>query len=305
VCDVVGVGANSLDRVYRLPVYPEPSGPASKLRIEHADRSAGGQTATVLAGCAALGLRTAYVGTFSDGEDGAFVRAALRARGVNTTHALLRQGPNPYAVILIAAAAPGAASGERIVLWDRPSSMRLAPEDVPADLVASARLVFVDDVDIDAAIAAANAARPRGVPVVTDIEQPGGRVDALIAAATVPVFAEHVPQALTGESNPERALRALRRRHEGMLCVTLGARGAALLDGDEFLSQPAFPVRAVDTTGAGDVFRAAFIFALLRGDDSSSMLRFACAAAAVSCTRPGAIASVPALDEIQQLLLPR
>ena len=53
----------------------------------------------------------------------------------------------------------------------------------------------------------------------------------------------------------------LRNRHGGMLCVTLGAQGAAVLDGDRFVHQPGFQVDAVDTTGAGDVFRAGFIYA--------------------------------------------
>ena len=60
-------------------------------------------------------------------------------------------------------------------------------------------------------------------------------------------------------------------------CVTLGARGAAMLAGDRLIRQPAFPVDVIDTTGAGDVFRAGFIYAMLRGDSPEGMLRFACA----------------------------
>jgi sugar/nucleoside kinase (ribokinase family) len=54
-----------------------------------------------------------------------------------------------------------------------------------------------------------------------------------------------------------------------------------MLAGDRFIEQPAFPVSAIDTTGAGDIFRAGFIYALLRGDAPEAVLRFACAAAAV------------------------
>jgi sugar/nucleoside kinase (ribokinase family) len=65
---------------------------------------------------------------------------------------------------------------------------------------------------------------------------------------------------------------------------------------------PAFPVKVVDGTGAGDVFRAGFIYGLLQKWTVPAMLRFANAAAAISCTRPGAIPSVPELGEIQNLL---
>ena len=58
-------------------------------------------------------------------------------------------------------------------------------------------------------------------------------------------------------------------------------------------------MHAVDTTGAGDVFRAAFIYGLLKGLPPRDMLRFANAAAAVSCTRAGAMASVPTTDEAE------
>jgi sugar/nucleoside kinase (ribokinase family) len=65
---------------------------------------------------------------------------------------------------------------------------------------------------------------------------------------------------------------------------------------------PAFNVVAVDTTGAGDVFRAGFIYALLRNMPIEQTLRFANAAAALSCTRPGAISSVPTLAEVNALV---
>ena len=297
--DVIGVGANSIDFVCRLPVYPEPSGPNSKLNIRSYERSPGGQAATVLSACAALGLRASYVGTVARDENGALVLDALQRRGVDTSRAILRKGANPFAVILVADDA--VVHGERIVLWKRPDEMTLAPADLPGGVVDGARFVFVDDVDIEAGIAAGKAALAAGIPVTTDIEAVKPRTDDLIAAVSVPIFAEAVPRALTGEPDPEKALRLLRNRHAGLLCVTLGAQGAAALDGDRFIRQPAFRVDAVDTTGAGDVFRAGFIYATLRGDAPVDVLRFACAAAAVSCTRRGAISSVPSLDDVAAL----
>jgi sugar/nucleoside kinase (ribokinase family) len=87
-----------------------------------------------------------------------------------------------------------------------------------------------------------------------------------------------------------------------MLCVTLGAGGAMLLVGDELIIEPGLAINAVDTTGAGDVFRAAFIYGLLNRYPPQRLLRFANAAAAVACTRAGAIAGVPALAAVERLL---
>jgi sugar/nucleoside kinase (ribokinase family) len=155
----------------------------------------------------------------------------------------------------------------------------------------------VDDVDDEAAIRAAHIAREAAIPVTSDIERITERSETLLAAVTVPIFEEHALKTLTGEGDVERGLRTVRERHDGLLCVTLGARGAMLLDGDELHYAGGAKVEVVDTTGAGDVFRGAFIVAMLRGDAPADILRFANAAAAVSCTRLGAINSVPTLEE--------
>ena len=83
-----------------------------------------------------------------------------------------------------------------------------------------------------------------------------------------------------------------------MLCVTLGARGAAMLVDGELIREPGVAVKTVDTTGAGDIFRGAFIYALLRGDEPREILRFANAAAALSCTKVGAMSSVSHDDRL-------
>ncbi|MGH6690494.1 MAG: carbohydrate kinase family protein, partial [Gammaproteobacteria bacterium] len=127
---------------------------------------------------------------------------------------------------------------------------------------------------------------------------------------TIPIFAEHVPEALTGERDLERALRKIQTvrlkpdpTYGGdLVCVTLGARGAMLLAGDRLYLEPGRQVKVADTTGAGDVFRGAFIVALLRGDAPDGILRFATAAAALSCTRLGAMGGIPSLEETRASL---
>ena len=295
--DVLGVGANAVDYVYRLPAVPEPQGPNAKMRIRGHLVSCGGQTATALSTCASLGLRAKYVGATGHDDNGARIRHELTRRGVDVADAVVREVANPFAVILL-----DDRTGERIVLWDRDERLALDPAEVPHDLISSARVVHVDDVDQAAAIRVARIAREQGIPVTSDIDRLTDRTEELVAAVSIPIFAEHVPPALTGEADLERALRTLRRFHTGPLCVTLGPKGAMLLDGDVLLHQPAFPIHAVDTTGAGDVFRGAFIASLLRADSPQETLRFANAAAAISCTRLGAMNGVPIVEDIDEIL---
>lgn len=290
--DVVGVGANSVDYVYRLPAYPEPEGPRSKLRVSSHRISCGGQIATTLSTCAAMGLRTKYIGVVGADGNGQRMRAELLHRGIDVSSVVERDTLNAYAVILVAEQV-----GERVVLWDRSEALALQPHELADDALTHARVVHVDDVDQNAGIMAARIASAGGVTVTSDIDRVTNRTEELIDAVTIPIFAEHVPPALTGEPDPERALRKIRRPHHRSLCVTLGAQGSMMLDGDRLLHQPAFSITPVDTTGAGDIFRGAFIVALLRGDSPADVLRFSNAAAAVSCTRPGAIDSVPTIDD--------
>jgi len=295
--DVVGIGATSLDFVYLLPANAAPTASPAKLRISRHFVSCGGQIATALAGCARMGLRTKLATIMGNDDNGNRIRAELSGRGIDVSEVVIRDAPNQYAVILV-----DESNGERTVLWDRDDRLAFGNGELREELVASARVLHVDDVDVDGAIRAANQARKTGTPVTSDIDRLTSRTMELVSAVTFPIFAEHVPPALTGVSDPGEALRALRRVHNGVLCVTLGARGAVALEGDRLCHMPAFGVEAVDTTGAGDVFRAGFIYAYLKGLALADTLRFANAAAAVSCTRLGAMAGAPSVEEAERLM---
>lgn len=292
--DVVGIGENSVDVVCRLSGGLAPN---TKAPIVGRRAMLGGQVATTLATCASLGLRVAYVGAFGSDSAGATLRDALEHRGVDTSHCVVRDVRTRNAVILV-----NDTNGDRTVLWERDPQLDLRPDEIPAAAITGARVLHVDDVDRAATLSAAGTALAAGVPVTSDFDQLTGHTVDLLSAVSVPILAETMPSALTGEADPERALRTLRRSHQDMLCVTLGRRGAMMLAGERSFTVPAFNVSVIDTTGAGDVFRGAFIVAMLRGDRPDQILRFANAAAAIACTREGALDSVPTLDEVHALL---
>jgi sugar/nucleoside kinase (ribokinase family) len=253
--------------------------------------------ATAMATSVSLGLRARYIGVTGTDENGRRIREELAVRGVDMADAIIRDVPNQFAVIIV-----DESSGERIVLWDRDERLLLRERELPLETLAAARLIHVDDVDQQAAVRAARFGREHGIPVTSDLDRMTELTPALVAAVSIPVFAEHLTLQLTGERDQERALRALRRNHEGVLVVTLGAHGAMALDGDRLIVAPGFHVDAADTTGSGDVFRGGFIHGLLQGWPMERVLEFANAAAAVSCTRLGAMNGVPTLEEAEALL---
>ncbi len=122
------------------------------------------------------------------------------------------------------------------------------------------------------------------------------------------VPSERFARSMTGESDLDsedggrRCLAALSRLNGREVVVTLGERGVLYLEKGEVRRLPAFPVRAVDTTGAGDIFHGAFAYGVLQGWALSRTVRFAAMAAALSVARPGGRASIPALAEVQTAL---
>jgi sugar/nucleoside kinase (ribokinase family) len=216
---------------------------------------------------------------------------------VDISDLVIRDVENRFAVILV-----DENTGDRMVLWDRDDRLRLRESELPVDALARTAVVHVDDVDDEVAIRAARLAREAGAMVTSDIDRLTPRTEELAATVTHAIFAQHVPTALTGIADTEAALRSLRKTLDNVLVVTMGEHGASALDGDRFYHEPAFAVHAVDTTGAGDVFRGGFIYALVNGQPMDQALRTANAAAAVSCTRLGALNGVPTLAEVRELM---
>ena len=108
---------------------------------------------------------------------------------------------------------------------------------------------------------------------------------------------------LDGEIDPEtegeRAAQELRRRYtDAAVLLTLGERGCVYADAEGCVAQAAFPVQAVDTTGAGDTFMGFFLASRLTGFSVPEALHCAALAAAIAVTRPGASASIPTREEV-------
>src|SRR4029450_5129112 len=123
---------------------------------------------------------------------------------------------------------------------------------------------------------------------------PARPLPAALPGAHAIIVANHgEARALTGETDPYLAARALADLNGAPAIVTLGAEGALVVDGNRALRIKAPPVEAIDTTGAGDAFVGAFVAELARGAAVSNAARFAVAAAAISVTERGARRGMP------------
>ncbi len=104
---------------------------------------------------------------------------------------------------------------------------------------------------------------------------------------------------MTGETAPEKILAAMHERYPSAdIVLTLGKDGSLYLDEHGMVRQEAFPVKAVDTTAAGDTFTGYFLYARSTGMTAKNGLELASKAAALAVTRPGAMDSIPAMEEV-------
>src|SRR5258708_28840534 len=292
--DVVGVGLNATD-----PLIPGAHYPARGSKVE--SRSAkvlpGGQVATAILACQQWGLRTRYVGKVGDDSAAVLHRAEFARSGVEA-HLLVAHGcPSQQAFILIDD------SGERTVLWKRDERLTLRTEELQQDWILNAHALHVDGHDTAAAVAAAGWARAAGVPVIADLDELYPGVEELLQCVDYLITSRDIPGRLTKESDLRKSLPALCERFSSCLsAATLGEEGVLAWDGAQFHYAPAFRIEPVDTTGAGDIFHAGFIYGLLQGWPLQRQLDFACAAAALHCTAIGARGGIQSVASLEHLI---
>ena len=292
--DVVGVGLNATDTMIRLPHFPSLG---SKVGFHSADILPGGQVASAMAACQRWGLRTRYVGKVGEDNAAAVHRAEFDRLGVET-HLLTANGcDSQQAVILVDDA------GERTVLWKRDPRLILRPDELKREWITHARTLHVDGHDTEAAALAACWAREAGIPVVADLDDLYSGVEALLPNIDYLITSRDIPERLCGERDLHKSLPEVRERFGCRITgATRGHDGVLAWDGSQFHYAPAFQVETVDTTGAGDIFHAGFIYGLLQRWPAARQLDFACAAAALNCAATGARGGIQPVKKIEALM---
>jgi sugar/nucleoside kinase (ribokinase family) len=288
---VVGMGLNAVDRLLHVGSYPARGG---KEEILEERILPGGQVATAMITCRVLGLeRVRYIGKVGDDEFGRIARDSLLASGVDCRYLVTEAGAANQAATIVV----DGKTGERTIFWSRPDSLNFRPDELTEEAVCCATVLHLDGHDQDAALWCARRAKARGMLTVLDIDKVRDKSRDVLPYIDFCIMSENFPRVLCGEADLERALRATRRFCPGFLASTVGPQGVRFLWGDRYLGVPGYAVKAVDSTGAGDVFHGAFIYACLQRWPLARVLRFANAAAAISCTAPGARGALrPAAD---------
>jgi len=297
---ILCIGIPVRDLTFRVEAVPDRG---SKANATHLAEICGGNALNAAIAIARLGGRVAFAGPMGDAREtsSGFILERMANEGIDTTHIVrLPDTTTPVSAIIIDA------SGERtLTIYRDPAlwSVKLSDAD---ELLADCQAVLVESRCGSFCIDLCKEARRRGIPVIVGVDRAMPLQDGLLTAASHLLFASEQVQETAGIADDGEALKRLSRLTPAFLAATRGPRGTIWLnETDTLVETPAFPIEAVDTLGAGDVFHGAFTLRLAEGGGVREALRFAAAAAALKCTRHGGGPAAPQRIEVEGFLLNR
>lgn len=296
------VGSINMDLVVRTPVLPAPGqtilgGPFNVFP--------GGKGANQAVAAARAGGRVAMVGCVGADANGATLRAGLSDEGIDASS--VRTRVDAASGVALIAVDP---AGQNTIIVAPGANATLTVADVEQAAAAireSAVLLLQLEIPLPAVVAAAGIARAAGARVVLNPAPAAPLDDSVLALVDVLVPNETEAATLTGLRPDDwesagRTARALQGRGPRSVVMTLGSRGALLLDEDRLARQQPFAVTAVDATAAGDAFVGALAVALAEGRSLGESVRRGAAAGALAATVAGAQPSLPRRAQIEALL---
>ena len=297
--DVVCLGILVADVITR-PVDELPHGAVSLM--DEVSLHGGGCALNTATGLARLGLTVAVVGKVGEDTFGDFVVGLLEQRGLDT-RGVLRDpaAPTSATVVLIDQ------EGERSFLHLSGANSVLRVEELPRADVFAGRALHVAGALVMAALDGTptagllEEAQQRGVhtslDTVYDATGRWERVEPCLPHLDLLTVSLAEAQGISGEHEPASAATWFRERGVGEVALKLGSNGCYVADAEFGGHVPAFPVRAVDGTGAGDAFAAGVIYGRLVGWPLVDAARLANAAGALATTAVGATEGLLGLDE--------
>lgn len=285
---VVGLGQCSLDYITLLDGFPQED---AKKEVVDFTVQGGGPVATALVTLSRLGANSAIVGRVSDDPAGDEIRRGLKAEGVGVKGLLARPGGrSQQAVVLV-----NRKAGTRTICWQRPTVEPLSPREVNPAFLKGADLLLLDGLMMEASYKAAEHAARLGIPVMLDAGSMRPGMIKLASMSDYLVCSDRFVSDL--KLSIKEAFKKLRTGRTRAVTVTVGDKGSFTFYEGKVYLQKAFKVKAVDTTGAGDVFHGAYAYGVIQGWDIKRTVEFASAVAAMKCRELGGRAGIPTLTE--------
>ena len=286
--DVLCVGHASYDLIFSVPHHP---GADEKIFGDSFSACGGGPAANAAVSVARLGLQAAFAGYLGNDLYGDRHLAEFLAEGVRT-HLIRRdRHPSPLSAIMVKP------DGARALINYKGDTRSLQPDAIDFSGIRP-KVILFDGHEPLLSPPLNDQARQVSIPTVLDAGSLHAGTEALMRKVDYLVCSEKFAGQYLGRSDNRAALVAL-GEVSPCVVITLGEHGVLWRKGNESGQLPAFPVTAVDTTGAGDVFHGVFAAALAAGKGWDEILLWASAAGSLCCTRIGARTGIPGLAELE------
>ena len=287
-------GSLNIDHTYQLPHLVREG---ETLASSAYARNEGGKGFNQAAALAKAGLKVHFAGAI--GQGGLYLHEYLKGLSIDTGCIQVLDVPTGHAIIQV----DEAGSNSIILYGGANQAITEAQIDQVLSLFGAGDYILLQN-EISLGGTILRKAHEKGMQVILNpspispelLSWPLDKVDWLI-------LNEIEGADLTGQQSPDAILAALTERFcIPHIVLTLGEKGAMYADAHGQLYQPAIPAHVVDTTAAGDTFTGFFFAAVADGVSPAEALMRASKASSISVTRPGAAASIPALNEVLEAL---
>ena len=291
---ILNFGSCNIDYVYSVEHSAMPGETISSLGLE---LFAGGKGLNQSIAAAKAGATVFHAGNI--GADGKMLRDIMKESGVDDTYLKDTDVKNGHAIIQVSK------SGENCIVLYPGSNFMLTEEYIDSVLdnfCAGDILLLQNETNLVGYIV--DKAYARGMQVVLNPSPFNDALKAIDFSKLSYIILNEVEAcAFTGFEKAEDSIAYIKKNYPALkVMLTLGKNGCVYADCDNYLTQPIFPVKAVDTTAAGDTFTGYFLAAVASGESYSNAIKMASAASAIAVSRNGAAPSIPYKNEVEEFL---
>ena len=296
--ELVTIGHVLMDIRIFVDEFPRPD---AEVKTDKLSLGGGGSAANVAVGASRLGIKSGFVGAIGFDTFGRVLLEELEHEGVDVTHVKVDTAINS-GLTLIAVNK----KGQVTMFGYTGASDKLFPLDLNKNYISSAEHVHITGLSFDTALAAAKMAKEAKVIVSFD----PGRLMSRLGLKGISPLLKYVDQILlnheesrelTGIDKIEDAAKALLKSGPKIVIIKKGADGIFAMTSNSKFTVSVYPVKVIDTTGAGDAFSAGFITAQLEGKNLEASIEFANATANLKITKVGARA-LPTRKTVERFL---
>ncbi len=291
VFDCLGLGIALVDILMQLKDYPRAGGKAD---AERTTIQGGGPIPTAMVTLSRLGKKPTLLAAVGDDIFGKFAVAELKKDKVDTSLIVVKKNPSAFAVGWVEKK-----SGRRSIVLDL--NISINPGDIKLSNLPNVRAVHLDGRYMPACLKLARWARRKNIPVILDVGSIRNDVSDLFPLVNHLICSEDYAFPHTKTKNIKAAIKKLQKECFGTIVVTSGTKGSIGFDKESgFVRQRAYKVKAVDVTGAGDVYHGGYIFGFLNGWELKKRMELGSAAAAIKCTKPGGRTAIPTFNQVKR-----